>query len=1138
MKRHILTIAIMIALAFTCHLFAQNFELASEAFEVNTYNGKTEIRFSLPDYSLNTITKESESFSRFDIRGTEMTTSEGLPELPIFGITIAVPNNSNVKLISETATKKEYLDNVLIYPSQDDEDMQKSFAYNTRFYQDNTQYPEQSTIVSDISVIRDYAFVNVNVLPFVYNAKNKQLEVNKEIKIVIEHNSSTSDNQYLINPKISRAFEPIYRAMFANYDQIRSSYPQYQKPTLLILYPTNDQPLYLTELNKIINWKTQKGFNVKVATGTEIGTTTTSIKNYIQNAYDTWEDKPEYIMLIGDASAGAGFTLPTWTNTASYGAGDYPYTWLAGGSNDVFGDAIIGRLSIASIDNFQTMVSKIMNYERAPTSEGTEWMNKNLLVGERYSNGISYVIINQYVKDLIHAFDENHTFTELYSTSPGAQNMVNAINSGGVLTFNFRGWIGMNGFGDTQVNQLTNVKKLFNAVFLTCGTGNFDSSSIIESVTRAGTAAQPKGAITSVGLATSSTHTAYNNALTGAIFHAMYEDNIPTMGGATLYAKYYIHRIYAATDLTQAKNFAHWLNLMGDPTINIYRTIAKTFSLTYPTSVPVGTNYVTIEVKDQFGQAVNNAWVSLTLNNEPIDFAVTDETGVVNLSVPEDLDSQMALVVSNENFASRMVYIQVDENESSVSLTDYAISDAVNGNNNHQINPNEKIKFDMNIKNYTSSTQSSLDLTLRSNSPYVTILDSTANIASLNANSSTNLTDVFQVQIAPNCPNNLPIEFTLLIQSGNETWKSMIFETVKAVDLDIESLQIVGGTYVDIGYPTNLYFTVKNNGVLPAENIYARLKSESLFLQVIDSLAVYGNINPGSTANNQTNQFTVQALTGIYPGVKLKAQLIFYNNDGFEESEDVEIYVGNLQTNDPMPPDEYGYIVYDITDTDYEDAPVYDWIEISDIGTTVNINDTGENMDAVQVVDLPFSFKMYGETFTRATICSNGWMSLGETEAANFRNTPLPGPIAPRSLIAPFWDDLKKTGSNSGIYTYYDSEEDIFIVQWNNMVILSNNSQVTFQAILYNPTLYGTPLGDGPIKFQYKTFNPGSQGSSTKPDNFFTCGIQDHTATIGIQYANNNQYSPGAATLGNETALYFTHPFFLNEAPYMLASTP
>ena len=102
----------------------------------------------------------------------------------------------------------------------------------------------------------------------------------------------------------------------------------------------------------------------------------------------------------------------------------------------------------------------------------------------------------------------------------------------------------------------------------------------------------------------------------------------------------------------------------------------------------------------------------------------------------------------------------------------------------------------------------------------------------------------------------------------------------------------------------------------------------------------------------------------------------------------------------------------------------------------------------------------------------------------------------------------------------------------------TSTGTLTFQIILYNPTFYGTPLGDGPIKFQYQSFHPGTQGTTGLPLNFFTCGIQDHTATIGIQYANNNQYSPGAATLGNETALYFTHPFFLNEAPYMLASTP
>ncbi|MDD2651066.1 MAG: C25 family cysteine peptidase, partial [Candidatus Cloacimonetes bacterium] len=608
MKRYILILTVLITMALICNLFAQNFVLASEAFDVNTQNERTEIRFNLPDYSLDTINKESEVFTRISLSGIEMTIAEGLPELPIFGITIAVPNNSDVQLISETASKQEYYENILIYPTQEgEEEQQKNFVYNTKFYQDNAQYPEQITTISDISVMRDYAFVNVNVQPFVYNAKNKQLEVNKEIKIILEHSNNAGGSQYQINTKISRAFEPLYKAMFANYEQIRSPYPQYQRPTLLILYPTNDQPLYLTELNKIINWKTQKGFNVKVATGTQIGTTTTSIKAYIQNAYDTWEDKPEYIMLIGDASATTGFEIPTWSYGSTYNSiSDYPYTFLAGGTNDLFGDAIIGRMSIASINDFQTMVSKVMNYERAPAAEGTEWMNKNLLVGERHSNGISYVIINRYIKNIIHNYDDNHTFTELYTVNnvhPNPQQMVNTINSGGVLTFNFRGWIGMSGFSTTQVNQLTNEKRLFNAVFLTCSTGNYNGTSIVEAVTRAGTAAQPKGAITAVGLATSSTKTAYNNALDGAIFFGMYNEDITTMGGAILYAKYYIHRLYGTTSYAETNNFTHWLNLMGDPTINIYRTIAKTFSLTYPTSVPVGTNYVTIEVKDQFGQA-------------------------------------------------------------------------------------------------------------------------------------------------------------------------------------------------------------------------------------------------------------------------------------------------------------------------------------------------------------------------------------------------------------------------------------------------------------------------------------------------------------------------------------------------------
>jgi len=179
---------------------------------------------------------------------------------------------------------------------------------------------------------------------------------------------------------------------------------------------------------------------------------------------------------------------------------------------------------------------------------------------------------------------------------------------------------------------------------------------------------------------------------------------------------------------------------------------------------------------------------------------------------------------------------------------------------------------------------------------------------------------------------------------------------------------------------------------------------------------------------------------------------------------------------------------------------------------------------------------MYGETYTQVSVSSNGWLSLGATEQANFRNLPLPGPLAPRPMIAPYWNDLKKSGTNSGVYTYYNSQEHIYIIQWNNMVTLSDNQSVTFQVILYNPVQFATPLGDGPFKFQYLNFHPGSQGTETAPNNYISCGIQDHTATRGVTYTYNNQYAPGAAELESNMALYFTHPFFLNEAPYIVAN--
>lgn len=1139
MKRLLVVMTILLILSLS-GLFAENFNLSMTAFKVNTSSAnQTEIQFELPEYTLKSIQASNHQFTRIDMGTTEMLTKEGMPELPIFTVSIAVPRNSNAQIQSQKVISKDIKSNILLYPSQGDEDSQKDFKWDSNFYRDNQSYPQEKIKVSDVSLIRDFAVVNISIYPFVYNAKNKQLEINKKINIVINHDSKGS-NEYQINPLLSRAFEPIYRASIANYDQIRSDFPVYQKPSLVILYPTNTQAIYQTELNKLVNWKKQKGFEVTVLEITSGNNTTSAIKSMIQNLYNTAPNKPEYIMLIGDATAGNGYQVSTYDEAygqfQSYGgAGDYMYTYLEG--NDYYGDAIIGRLSISSNNDFATMVSKIQQYERAANLEGTEWFNRNLLVGDTSPSGYSCVIMNKYVKDLKRRYDSNHQFQELYGDSPDPQQMQNYLTNG-ALTFNYRGWIGMSNWSDSNVNALTNVRKLTNAVFITCSTGGFMGSSMIETITRAGSAAEPKGAITSVGMSTSGTHTAYNNCLMGGVFHAMYSEGITTMGGAMLFAKHNIHRAYGDSELEAARTFSQWLNLMGDPSLNIYRTVPKTFDVTYPSTIPIGSNFVSITVKDENSELVKDAWVSLTMDNVAVDFGVTDENGIVILQIPNQLTSNITMVVSKQDFQSKLSVMQASTT-ASVAITDHTVNDIENGNNNQQINPGETIKFSMNLNNYTSEAVSGLSLVMRSTNPYITIIDSTASVASITAGSTSNLTDEFSFSVSNDYPANYPLDFLFVMTSGANEWRSMIFENVKCADIDVESMTIMNTSgVVELGVNTPIKFMLKNNGSIPLMNLNAKLISKSLFIQVIDSLSVYGSINNGMSLDNSTDPFIIQASTGIYPGVKLKAELIFYNSNGYEESEEVEIQVGQISTTDPVPPDQYGYIIYDDTDISYSDAPAYDWIEIINTGTALDLNDTGENSDKVTTIELPFTFKMYGQSYTQLSVSSNGWCSPGFTEQANFRNLPLPGPLAPRPMIAPYWNDLKKSGANSGVYSYYNSEEHYFVIQWNQMVTLSDNQAVTFQVILYDPVIYGTPLGDSPFKFQYKVFHPGSQGTVTAPNNFITCGIQDHTALRGVTYCYNNQYAPGAASLSNNRALYFTHPFFLNEAPYMIANAP
>ena len=111
----------------------------------------------------------------------------------------------------------------------------------------------------------------------------------------------------------------------------------------------------------MVDWRHQRGYVVYTASLSETGSSASSIKNYIQSAYNNFSPPPEYVAFVGDV--GGSYDVPTyyedwghdyWGNACE---GDQPYSELVG--NDLFPEVIIGRISIRSTTELAIVVNKI-----------------------------------------------------------------------------------------------------------------------------------------------------------------------------------------------------------------------------------------------------------------------------------------------------------------------------------------------------------------------------------------------------------------------------------------------------------------------------------------------------------------------------------------------------------------------------------------------------------------------------------------------------------------------------------------------------------------------------------------------------------------------------------------------------------
>jgi len=469
----------------------------------------------LKEVVINDVTKTIFSPEEFSTDNT------GALNFPGSGRFIAVPKGATAS-VSIISTKKETYQNIDIsYPAPipltvDNDPVKHPKKYDV--YHKDIFYPENPVKLSAPTQIRGVDVVILQVTPYQYNSTTKELHVYRELKIEV---TFSGGNGHIGEDCLrNRWWDQVLQYVLLNYESLPEiEYKSVSDSTnedfeFIIITP--DNPDYITWADSLRLFRTLQGINTGVVTLSDIGgNDATLIENYIDNAYNTWAIPPVAVLLLADygegSATGNGIIAPVYNN---YCVSDHIYADVNGNN---MADIILARITAQNNTDLESMINKILNYERTPPNI-SNFYNNPLCVSGWQPSGVSVLCA-----EVIFGFWENvldkqpirqysgysggapsNWPTDPYSTSlvamfgPGglgyipptpahltnwngsAAGINNAINSG-TFAVHYRGHGSMNGWSEpsyliSDLSGLNNIYPPF--VFsINCLSGKFNSSS-------------------------------------------------------------------------------------------------------------------------------------------------------------------------------------------------------------------------------------------------------------------------------------------------------------------------------------------------------------------------------------------------------------------------------------------------------------------------------------------------------------------------------------------------------------------------------------------------------------------------------------------------------------------------------------
>ena len=907
MKKSLLFV-IALVVGITLQAQEYRFNTNQDGFSMSSRNNTTTtIRHNVSAITLEETDRDGLQGQFITLSGIHIANQAGAPDLPSGSTLVAIPNGATPS-IRMVRYQTKTIQNVDLIPAPqpqlDNDNSPAVYQKDMNIYSRNAFYPATPYQLSEVMTVRGVEMVEVGVMPFQYNPVTKELIVysDMELELDVEGGNGTYGDIRFRTPEWDQILSDMLlnREVLPEVDYGEKRRKHYENRETgceyMIITPDNEDFIQLAD--SIKKFRTEQGIPTEIFTVSQCGgNDQTAIRNFIRNAYNTWDMPPAAVLFLGDHNTDGTQGIVSYTmNNHPGGDGYNPYIsdhiYSVMGNNHM-PQIIIGRITGRNYEEMYHMIKKDLDYERTPPTDPDFYDHPITAMGfqlERWFQLCSEVVNGFWELELgKHPVRQN----AIYQGTPGSRwstyehtnevlgyfgpsgcgyipqtmshltdwsatgNSVNeAINKGAfIIQHRDHGaeelW-GEPSYSIGNIKRLTN-KDLTYVMSNNCLTGRFNYGGVNGECFAEAFHRHQYGALGLIA-ATEVSYSFVNDIYVWGAYDNMWPDFMPTYG--TQHATNFIHPAFGNAAgkyfLRQSswtddyvKEITYYLfHQHGDAYMNLYTEVPQELEVTMLPVLPAGSDQYTVKADE-------GATICLTANGQVIGFDIaTGDTQQINVT-PQEVGTTVKLTITKQN------YYRYEHLIKTISAVDpYLIFNAIEindeeGNGNHAPDYNESCRLNLSLHNVGASAMNNFNVTLSCEHPAVEITQNTFAYNGMNANETQMQNNAFAVRFGDELLDREKVKFYLTMENANYTFIDSVTLIMKAPDLKFAKLNITDleGNPADrlmIGQSSYLTFDIENQGGSKSMEVRNTLNLLAPFLHVDEEVITIPAIDAGA----------------------------------------------------------------------------------------------------------------------------------------------------------------------------------------------------------------------------------------------------------------------------------------------------